>query len=262
MFELSKRIKGASLMNQSVLKALTLLDLFQGENNKLSLKEIAEQAAMSKPTTYRLLAALEQKGYVSKVEGQESGTYCLGLKLMELGNLVASRIEIRQIALPFMQALAKEINEVVHLVIKNHDQATYIEKVESRRALRLYTKVGKSVPLYLGSGPKLLFAYLPETKQQEIMQRLELPLEKKENVMQELRDIRKNGFAYSVGEQDEDTTGISYPVFNHYHDMVASLTISGLSTRFCGENLQKLKKDTKQAANRISEKLGYQVKYG
>ncbi|NBJ70155.1 MULTISPECIES: IclR family transcriptional regulator [Clostridia] len=248
-------------MNQSVLKALTLLDLFQEDIDTLSLKEIAEQAGMPKPTTYRLLTALEQKGYVSRVKSGEGGKYRLGLKLLELGSLVANRIEIREIALPYMQALAKDLNEVVHLVIVNREQATYIEKVESTRALRLYTKVGKSVPLYLGSGPKLLLAYLPEEKQHEIVRQSELRsmhrLVKQEELLQELRQIRESGFAYSVGEQDEDTTGVSYPIFNHHSHMIAALAISGLSTRFSGENLQRIKEKTKRAADRISKKLGY-----
>lgn len=157
-------------MNQSVIKAMKLLDLFTEGTNELTLKEISTKADMPKPTAYRLLSALETSGMLYKMkENEHDSRYRLGLKLLELGEIVSDQLELRDIALPYMENLAHEINEVIHLVIINHDKATYIEKVESSRALRLFTKIGKSVPLYSGSGPKLLLAYLPEEKQDEFL---------------------------------------------------------------------------------------------
>ncbi|MYL60899.1 helix-turn-helix domain-containing protein, partial [Virgibacillus halodenitrificans] len=135
-------------MNQSVIKALKLLDLFTEENPELTLKDIADRSRLPKPTAYRMLTALEVSGFLYKTkETEHDSKYRLGLKLLELGQLVSDNLEVRGIALPFMKQLAEEINEVIHLVIVNGSEATYIEKVESTRALRLYTRIGKSSPL-------------------------------------------------------------------------------------------------------------------
>lgn len=250
-------------MNQSVLKAIQLLDLFTDKDSELTLHEISEKSSIPKSTAYRLLMTLESGGLLEKqVESTHDAKYRLGLKLLELGNLVASRLELRNIALPFMQELAEQINEAIHLVIVNHDQATYIEKVDSDRALRLNTRIGKSTPLYIGSGPKLLLAYLPRERQEEI---LSGTLEKlangktvdREQMMEELVDIRKRGYAFSIGEQDLDTTGISLPIFNYEGKVIASLAVSGLSSYYEGENLIKIKEKSEQAARNISEQLGY-----
>jgi len=250
-------------MNQSVIKAMQLLDLFTEKENELTLHEISERANIPKSTAYRLLMTLESGGMLEKrIESKHDAKYRLGLKLLELGELVASRLELRNIALPFMQTLAEQINEAIHLVIVNQNKATYIEKVDSDRALRLNTRIGKSTPLYIGSGPKLLLAYLPKEKQNQI---LAGPFETladgrvvtQEQLAQELNEIRQNGYAFSIGEQDLDTTGISYPIYNYEGKVIASLAISGLSSYYEGENFEKIKKKSQEAAQNISKQLGF-----
>ncbi|GAB3805523.1 IclR family transcriptional regulator [Virgibacillus kimchii] len=256
--------KGDKAMNQSVLKALKLLDLFTEDTYELSLKEISLRSNLPKPTAYRLLSSLEEAGFLNKTkESEHDSRYRLGLKLLDLGQLVADKLEVRKIALPYMQQLGREINEVVHLVVINHGEATYIEKVDSTRALRLYTRVGKSAPLYAGSGPKLLLAYLPEEKQEKIIQLAKSatfpngkPI-KMDELRKDLNQIREEGFSWSSGEQDEDTTGISYPIFDYRNEVVAALGVSGLSTHFTGEHLELIKKKTYQTAGEISDKLGF-----
>lgn len=251
-------------MNQSVIKAMKLLHLFTEGTPELTLKEIATKADMPKPTAYRLLSALEASNMLYKTkENEHDSRYRLGLKLLELGQIVSEQLELRDIALPFMEKLAEEINEVIHLVIINQDEATYIEKVESTRALRLFTKIGKSVPLYIGSGPKLLLAYLSEEKQDTILNAAKLhpireqyPIDKKK-LKKELAHIREKGYAYSIGEQDADTTGVSYPLYDYSNQVIAALTVSGLSSYYEGESLERIKLITAQTAQNISKELGY-----
>lgn len=249
-------------MNQSVIKALKLLNFFTVDTPELTLKEIAAKAEIPKPTAYRLLAALESSDFLYKIkENEHDSKYRLGLKLLELGRIVSDQLEVRTIALPYMQQLAQEINEVIHLVIVNQDEATYIEKVDSSRALRLNTRVGKSTPLYAGSGPKMLLANLPKDRQEDILYADTLYRNNqtvdKQQLTEQLEKIQENNYAYSVGEQDADTTGISYPVYDYRNQVIAALAISGLSSHFEGENLEWIKAKSKQAAELISRQLGY-----
>lgn len=253
-------------MNQSVIRALSIINLFTEEMPELTLKEIAEMAELPKPTAYRLLTTLERLDYLYKSkESEHDSRYRLGLKLLELGQLVSDQLEVRGIAFPFMEKLGLEINEVIHLVIVHQNRATYIEKVDSTRPLRLNTRVGKSTPLYIGSGPKLLLAHMPKEKQQKILgaqplkpYKNNIPI-KVEELWDELTTIRKKGYAYSTGEQDLDTTGLSYPIYDFQNEVIASLTVSGLSRYFEGDHLTLIKERTEQTALAISRKLGYQL---
>lgn len=249
-------------MNQSLLKAFTILDLFI-DQKELSLQEITEKAQIPKPTAYRLLTTLETCGIVYKLkETPHDSRYGLGLKLLELGHLVSERLEIREIAYPYMQRLANEYNEVVHLVVQHQNEATYIEKVDSNRVLSLQTKVGRSVPLYIGSGPKMLLAFMTEEKRKMILFRHKLMTLTNERIdkqalTEELEQIRTNYYSISVGEQDADTTGISFPIFNYRNEIVACIAISGLSNRFVGRRLEEMILRGKEVALEISKKLGY-----
>ncbi len=251
-------------MNQSVIKAMRLLDLFTEGTPELTLKEIAAKANMPKPTAYRLLTALESGNMLYKTkENEHDSRYRLGLKLLELGQAVSEQIDLRDIALPYMEQLADKINEVIHLVVINQGVATYIEKVESKKALRLFTKIGKSVPLYIGSGPKLLLAHLPKEKQDAILDADNLqplhnhPPVDRVNLKKELVTIRQTGHASSTGEQDADTTGISYPLYDYRNEVIAALTVSGLSRYYEGGNLEEIKRSTAETAQLISQNLGY-----
>ncbi|HET7578215.1 MAG TPA: IclR family transcriptional regulator [Bacillales bacterium] len=249
-------------MNQTVINALQLLDYFMGEPNELSLHEVYKKTDMSKPTVYRLLSSLEYCGFLTKVKVSDRDIrYRLGLKLLEFGNIVAEQLDLRKIVLPFMKELRDEINEIVHLVVMDGDQATYIEKVESSQTIRLYTRVGKSTPLYAGSGPKLLLAFLPEVHQEKIISKLDLyPLTEntivdKNQLREELKMIREQGYAISDGEQNLDTIGISYPIRDYTGDVAAALSVSGPSNRFQAKRSLIMDK-TKGTADRISRNLG------
>lgn len=246
-------------MNQSVKKALSLLNLFDEKTYELSLKEISERSKLPKPTAYRLLTTLESMNYVYKLkENEHDSRYRLGLKLLELGKLVSDQLEVRRIAFPYMETLAYEIQEAVHLVVINHNEAIYIEKVESSKAIRLYTRIGKSSPLYVGSGPKLLLANLPKEKQEVIISQAETKGKiNRLKFEEELQRIRMEGYSYSISEQDENTTGISYPIYDYRNRVIAALTISGLSTYFEGDNLKSIKAKSEEAAEVISRKLGF-----
>src|SRR5690625_149658 len=131
-------------MNQSVAKAMVLLDLFR-DYEELSLQEITNMADIPKSTAYRLLMTLESAQLLEKEKtGTHDSRYRLGLKWLQYGELVAERLELRDVALPFMEKLAEDLNEVVHLVIVNRSEAIYIERVNSRRALSLNTQIGRS----------------------------------------------------------------------------------------------------------------------
>lgn len=252
-------------MSQSVLKALDILALFTSEHHEFTLSALSKALDMPKPTAYRLLTTLESRGFLRKQRHSEHDIrYVLGLKLLELGNLVSEKLEVRQVAFPFMKKLCEEINEDVHLVIADESDAIYIEKVEGNQALRLHTNVGMRSALHVGSGPKLLLAfkkpafiahYLEETDfsapttHPSIMTHYDLSME--------IEEIKRNGYSVSRGEQDAETIGVSYPVRDHTGTVCAALAVSGPTIRFFGDRGQHIQEETRKTAEVISQQLGY-----
>jgi DNA-binding IclR family transcriptional regulator len=251
-------------MTQSVTRALRLLGHFTPERPRLSLAEIARISGLTKPTAYRYLRALEEEGFVARSGiSPEDVKYQLGIRLLELGNLAADQIEIRKIALPYMERLRDEVNEVVHLVVPSQGEAVYVERVETARPIQLFTRIGLRVPLYAGSGPRLLLAYMDEHEREEVLRKIKLlpftdaTITDPDRLRELLKEIREKGYSVSYGEYVKGTLGMSVPIRNHTGRVVASLTIAIPGDNFSEARTRKIIEKQKRVADEISRRCGY-----
>jgi DNA-binding IclR family transcriptional regulator len=135
--------------------------------------------------------------------------------------------------------------------------------MESAQNVRIVARIGRRLPLYAGSAGKVLLAFLPFDHQEEIIRKtIFIPYTSEtiidpDNLRKELNRIRKQGYAFSMGEWVADAAGIAAPIFDHKANVVAALTISGPSTRFNSETQKNLIKIIIPSAERISRDLGY-----
>ncbi|MBS1145795.1 MAG: IclR family transcriptional regulator [Proteobacteria bacterium] len=107
---------------------MTLLDALAAASEPATLKHLASVTELHPSTAHRILAAMTTARFV---ERQDAGTYRLGIRLLELGNLVKSRINVREVALPFMQELRESIGEAINLGARHDDEIVYIERTSS-----------------------------------------------------------------------------------------------------------------------------------
>jgi IclR family transcriptional regulator, KDG regulon repressor len=251
-------------MNQSVIKALKLLNYFTLENPRLSLADIARMSGLTKPTAYRLLKSLEEEGFLTRNDhNPDDKDYMLGLRLFELGNMVAEGMELRKIALPYMESLRNAINEVVHLVILDRNEALYVERVETDQPMKLSTRIGLRTPLYAGSAPRLLLAYMNENDRKQILNEMKISpftqstVKNVEELQLLLDEIKENGYSVSFNELLPGTLGISVPIKNHKSAVIASLTIAIPGGHFSEKKMNGIIQQLQLTAKQISEKYGY-----
>lgn len=245
-----------------MLKTLEFLEYFI-HNSELSLAELVELSNMPKSTVFRIIQTLEMRGFVSKTTNHQPPKYELGLKLLEFGNIVAQRLEIRKIALPYMMQLRDTVDEAVNLIIRYQDEGVYIEKVDSRGYVRLYTQVGRKSPLYAGACPRILLSFMPDEEIVALLNRIEL---KKiapgtntdlELLWKWIHDARESGYTVSYGELEPDSAAIAVPIRDFSGQVIAGLSLAGATSRFSEERLGYLVQETKAAAKSIMSKLGY-----
>lgn len=254
-------------MNQSVLKALDILNLFNEDRRRLTLRSISKTLDIPKPTAYRMLSAMEQRGYIQKHKvSEQSSYYTLGLKMLLLGQLVKDQLDIRQIARPIMQELALKISEDVHLMILDHHDAVYIEKAECQNPFRMHIQIGSRLSLQHRPGPMVLLAFQNDVFIRDYLESVMsddsgAPFQVKIKVMKEtLNTIREQGYHVQPFHSDRDShdsVGIAYPIFNSDKNIAGVLSIYVPTMKVLGSNGEHLQKEIENAANSISRKLGF-----
>lgn len=241
-------------------KAVRLIDEFRMDVT-LTLSELSERLNMSKSTVHRLLSSLEQVGFVDKEA--RPGSYRLGLKLFELGSLVQSRLELRQIALPYIASLVERTGETSFLIIRDGLHAVCIERIEGANVQSLFLRVGGTLPLHAGGGPRCLLAYLPVTVLDELMS--DGPLQAftpytiidRDALATDVNHTCEQGYVLSYQDVTIGVAAIAAPIFDHRNNVVGALSLSGITPRWTESHVSAILKQLRTAANQISLKMGW-----
>ncbi|MBN1201995.1 MAG: IclR family transcriptional regulator [Anaerolineae bacterium] len=215
-------------------KALDILLLFQGQQERYSVEEISQSLDIPKSTVYRYVRILYEKELLEKVGSAEYG---LGLVLIELGRkALASNREMRLIALPSMKRITEETGESVSLMRLYNRQVVCIESIEGRQALRVTIERGRTQPLHAGASSKILLSALPDDEWDEM---LDFPLQRftsttitdLDMLCAHIRAVREQGYAVSDGEIDVGARAVAVPLADHRNEIVAALSIEAPASR-------------------------------
>lgn len=247
---------------ESLARGLAVLSSFTVENPALSLTDISQRLQLNKTTTYRLLSTLEALGYLQRDE--QTKLYRPALEILRLGFVVLSGMEVRQVAAPYLRQLVDEVEETVNLVVLDHHEVVYIDRVGSKHLVSIYRPVGSRLPAYCTSTGKALLAFLPPDKLEAALaatpwvrytdKTLVTPDALKEN----LALVRSRGFADSYGELMPELCAVAAPIRRYDGQVVAAVNISMLTNRTTYENLiHQFGPRVVQTARQISSGLGY-----
>jgi DNA-binding IclR family transcriptional regulator len=158
---------------QVIERMMKLLDVLSYHPDPVSLKQLALETGLHPSTAHRILAAMAASGFVERAD---PGTYRLGIRLLELGNVVKSRISIGQAAMPLMQRLHQQLGESVNLGVRQGDEIVYVERTSSgRSSVRVVHLVGARAPLHVTAVGKLYLAEDGPQKLREYARRTGLP---------------------------------------------------------------------------------------
>lgn len=244
-------------------RALRILDLFTEQKPEWRLTEISKELNLHKSTVHGLLSTLYYHGYVA--QDLESKKYKLGLRFLEKGTLVQNGLDLRRIAKPYLQELVTKYGETVHLAVLEKDRAIYIDKIEGHSAIRMYSRVGKTAPLYCTAVGKVLVAGKRENELNEIAQTqsykifTENTISSSEEFIAEVQQVESLGYALDDEELELGLRCIAVPIYNNRKKIVAAISISGPTLRISKDRLEEIIHDLKVQASNISQSLGYRL---
>ncbi|MCL2524872.1 MAG: IclR family transcriptional regulator [Betaproteobacteria bacterium] len=239
---------------------MSLLDALAESPDAASLKHLAAATGLHPSTAHRILAAMTQARFV---ERQDAGTYCLGIRLLELGNIVKSRLNLAEAALPFMQALHERIGEAINLGVRRDDEIVYLERTSSGRALvRVVYLVGGRAPLHLTSLGKLFLAADNPQKVRDYARRTGLPGKTPRSLTtlaaleKELDKVRRHGIAFDDEEAEIGLKCVAAPILDDAGTVVAALSVSAPADRHDPNWVSELRR----TADAVSHAIGYSGK--
>lgn len=243
---------------QTVDRALQILLMFDQNRTELTINEVSRALGIHRSIAYRTMVTLQRRGFLTREE--RSGRFRLGMKVVELANIVLAAIDLRRIAHPILAWLARETGESAFLTVVSDDESMCLDVVESNLPVRVSLTVGGRYPLYAGASNKVLLAYLPPAKIEAVIARGLQPITSHtitsaEHLRQDLAAIRQRGWAYTVGELTPEVAALAVPIKDTNDNLVAAVSVAGLVSRFTEDRIPHLLNLTRQAAADISAQL-------
>ncbi|EHR71815.1 transcriptional regulator [Burkholderiales bacterium JOSHI_001] len=242
---------------QVMERMFSLLDLLAAHQDPVSLKEISERTGLHPSTAHRILNDLAIGRFVDR---PEAGSYRLGMRLLELGNLVKARLDVRDAALGPMRELHKLTHQPVNLSVRQGDEIVYIERTYSERSgMQVVRAVGGRAPLHLTSVGKLFLAQDDPSRVRAYATRTGLAGHTRNSITEvtrlerELSQVRATATARDDEELELGVRCLAAGIFDDQGKLVAGLSISAPADRLEESWLDRVK----STAAQISLALGY-----
>lgn len=245
---------------QSVAKALSILMEFTADKQWLGVTELSRSLKLNKATVHHILNTLAEFGFIEQSLPQKK--YGLGLGIIKLAGIKLKQLDVATIAMPIMKDLMIETGETVVLSVLYRSETLYLAKVESPQPVRVASYVGGRGPLHCDVSGKVLLAFSPEMIWQKnlptkLKRFTDRTITKSAVLFEELRRIRKQGYALDIEEYSPDLCGISAPVWDATGHVVAAVAVVAPASRIEGGRLEGMISEVIDAADRISAKMGY-----
>ena len=242
---------------QVIERIFTLMDVLASREEAISLKEISEKTGLHPSTAHRILNDLTLGRYVDR---PEAGSYRLGMRLLELGNLVKGRLNVRDAALAPMRELHRLIQQPVNLSVRQGDEIVYIERAYSERSgMQVVRAIGARAPLHLTSVGKLFLAADDLNRVRSYATRTGLIGHTRNSITQlpvlerELQKVRQQGVARDNEELELGVRCMASGIYDDQGKLLAGLSISAPADRLDEQWLLKLQEATRD----ISHSLGH-----
>ncbi len=249
---------------QTVTNALRLLETFE-QGEELGVTELAQRLELHKNNVFRLLATLEEKGYIE--QSAQSDRYRLGVACIELGGALSRGSSLIQLARPILVELAETLGESTHLGVMRDFEVVHLDGEQPEKLLLSGSRVGRRLPTHATALGKVLLAFADG----EVRERFDATwvaegrlaahtantLVDRDKFFEHLRSVAAEGFAIDSEELEPGLVCVAAPVLDAAGRVIAAISASGPTFRFAEGALHKhLVPAVISAAQMLSERLG------
>jgi DNA-binding IclR family transcriptional regulator len=244
---------------KSADRVLDVLELLASTGRPMSHTELAQRTRIPKGSLTPLLRNLADRGYVEQLPDTQrfrlgEATYALARRAAHSRHLVAA-------SEPWLRRLVQATGESAGLSVLREDVAERVAAAQSRKAVLYSLHVGVLQPLYASSAGKILLAWMPAREREEYLTRVRLEPRTDQTILsaavlrRQLKAIREEGIAWSVGEFTAGIAGVAAPVLDVHGRAVAAVGVALPAARLDDERKRKLVQAVQEVAKQISQVL-------
>lgn len=244
---------------QSVDRALSVLEILAA-HGEVGVTEVATELGVHKSTAFRLIAALENRGFVEQLA--DRGKYRLGFGVVRLAGAAAVQLDIAREGQRICEVLAADLEETVNIAILDSDLAVNVSQARGPAALSTHNWVGQGTPLHATSSGKVLLAHAPDAVRKGVLSRelqrfTSATTTDPEVLQQHLDRIVEQGWGSTVEEYEVGLNAVAAPVRGADGDVIAALSVSGPSFRMDAEDFPRIARRVVSGAGELSRRLGF-----
>ena len=242
----------------AVERTMSILEAIS-KSGEVNLETLAKKTSLPKATLLRFLSSLASLGYVYR---DDADRYHLTLKMFSIGSRSLKDLDLIKVAEPFARELSKELGETVHMGILEDDQAIYVLKEESYYTIRMYSRVGKAIPLYCTAIGKIFLSEMSEAELSDYFKNHTLrpftakSIRTEAALIEELKRIKERGWSIDDEEHEDNIMCLASPIRDNNGHVLAAISVSWPLFRFDRNNFEHEVKRIKEATAEISRIYG------
>jgi DNA-binding IclR family transcriptional regulator len=245
-------------MSQSIQRAIEILEYVSVQPRTPS--EVAAHFEIHRSTALRTLQTLTDSGLTRR---REDGRYGVGYRLAGLANLALEQFDLANIAHPHLQALGSRCGHTVHLAAVQGRTIVYADKIEQPGMVRLYSQIGHPVTIHTSGVGKAILAYREPGFVEHVLDSTDFApytsttITSREEFLQQLAEIREQGFAVDDGEYEDFVNCVAMPLRDATGQVTGAVSITALKARATMHDLAQLLPALRTTTTTISEELGW-----
>ena len=242
----------------AVERAVALVEALAEGEPELGTNELARRTGLHPSSVSRLLATLVAAGLVEHLE--ESGRYRLGLRLLDLGNAVLARLDLREVTRPHLTALVDETGETATLSAPGDPDAVTVDFVQSGSSVQSVARLGRPSVAHATAAGKVALAFGRVTLPPGALRRFTArTIVDRARLDDEVQRVRAAGWARAEGEREDGLNALAAPVRGSGGDLAAILGLQGPAPRFGEEAMASAVAPLLAHAAAVSHALGWRT---
>ena len=257
--------ENASLNNQSIDKALDIIEVMAKNGTPMRLNDIAVESGLSKSTAFRMINAMRNRGYI--LQNKDTTRYMLSPKFSLIGHMVEAQFDLRDLVHPYMVNLAGTTNRVSYLAVERQSELVYVDMVSPPGSIMTRMPfVGKTAPLHQGNIGLTILSDYPESKLREYLRQYtqDHPEENAEQLIGDLfaqvNAVRSQGYSCNpVSYWEAGNSSVAVPLRNHAGKVIAGLSLGAPGEQLTEAQISEILPLLIDAAAEISKKLAYRA---